>query len=290
MALTDLFSRPAPDNPNAAKFKRSANPLATISSGRGYLDTLTNKFILKPASAKGLAGFVFDYEGDTQVVVQSDISDHFTEQNAFFNDQAAKRPQRVTLRGFAGELVQKPDLGLLGALNVLQNKLTSLEAITGKYTPSVIQKIQKGVTTVTSTVNKIDDAISRAQNLVGLFVGSAPGKTRQQLAYQKLFALWESSAVFTLDTPFNYFQSMMIEHMIFIQDDLTNEWSEISVTVKEVRFIGTVLEGPGLSAQLAAQTQMGRSKFQSQSQINKGQTQGTAVPIQGLKDDFIATV
>lgn len=285
MSLSDLLPGGANatlQNARASKF----NPLNMIASGRGYLDTLANQYLLKPANAKGLAGFIFDYEGDTTITVQSEITDHYTEQNTFFNDQAAQKPQRITLRGFVGEIVANPDAGLLGALATLQGKLTTLDAILGKYTPGAIQKIQQGLNKATDVVNKIDNAISRAQNLVGLFIGSAPAPTKQELAYQQLSALWANNTVFTLDTPFNYFRSVMIEHMTFVQDETTKQWSEVSVTVKEVRFTGTVVEGPGMSAELAAQTQMGRSVYQSQSPVDKGKTQGIASPFSGLFSSF----
>lgn len=273
MALSTLLpsglSSPA-ENAAASKY----NPLNMIASGRGYLDTLANKFILKPANAKGLAGFVFDYEGDTTVIQQSEITDHYSEQNTFLNDNVAQKPARILLRGFVGEIVGNPNVGVLGAIAAFQGKLTTLPAMLGKYTPAAVQKLQKLTTQTTNVVNKIDNAISRAQNVVGLFVGSAAAPTKQEKAYQQLYALWGNNTVFTLDTPFTYFRSVMIESMTFLQDETTKEWSEISVTVKEVRFTGTVVQGPGLSPQLAAQTQMGRSQYQSQAQTNKGKAQG----------------
>lgn len=272
MALSDLI--PGASGPAEAASASQFNPINMITSGRRYLDTLTNKYILKPANAKGLAGFLFDYEGETEIIVQSEITDHYSEQNTFVNDHAAQKPQRIILRGYVGEVVTNPNLGVLGALATLQGKLTSLPALLGKYTPSVVQKISAGVTSATNTVNKIDNAISRAQNIVGLFIGSAPAATKQQKAYQQLYALWSNNTVFTLDTPFNYFRSVMIEAMTISQPEETKEWSEWSVTVKEVRFTGAVVAGPGMSAQLAAQTQMGRSAQQSQAPTNNGKTQG----------------
>lgn len=284
MALTDLL--PGSSGQTVSATVQKYNPLNQVVKGRGYLDTLANKYLLKPANAKGLAGFIFDYEGDTEVVVQAEITDHYSEQNTFVNDQAAQKPQRVTLRGFVGEIVANPNVGVLGAIATLQGKLTTLDAITGKYTPAVVQKIQAGLQSVNNTVNKIDNAISRAQNLVGLFVGSAPAPTKQEKAYQQLYALWSNNAVFTLVTPFNYFRSVMIEHMTFVQDETTRQWSEVSVTVKEVRFTGTVVQGPGMSPQLAAQTQMGRSVFQNQAQTNKGKTQGITTSFTKMFSSF----
>lgn len=284
MALTDLI--PGSSSPLQSAASSSLNPLNMIASGRGYLDTLANKFILKPANAKGLAGFVFDYEGDTVVYHVSEITDHYSEQNTFVNDMAAQKPARIVLRGFVAELVANPGVGVLGAIATLQGKLTTLPAILGKYTPAVIQKIQGLATTATSVVNTVDNAISRAQNLVGLFVGSAVAPTKQQKAYQQLYALWANNTVFTLDTPFTYFRSVMIESMTFTQDETTKQWSEISVTVKEVRFTGTVVQGPGLSPQLAAQTQLARSAAQSQAPVNNGKTNGISTSFSSLFSSF----
>jgi hypothetical protein len=273
MALTDLLpssvSQPI-TNATASDY----NPLNMVADGRGILDTLTNKFILKPASAKGLAGFIFDYEGDTTIYHVSEITDHYSEQNSFMNDQAARKPARIILRGFVAELSQSPNLGVLGAINALQSKLTTLPAILGKYTPSAVQKLQALTTTATNVVNTVDNYIARAQNVVGLFVGASAAPTKQQKAYRSLYALWANNTVFTLDTPFNYFRSVMIESMSFTQDETTKQWAEIQVTVKEVRFAGVVVQGPGMNAQLAAQTQLGRSEQDSQNPTNKGKTQG----------------
>lgn len=276
MALTDII----PGGQSfAGSFNASPlNPLNMVTSARKVADGIAS-LILRPANAKGLTGFIFDYEGDTVVTHVSDITDHYTEQNTFVNDHAAQKPARITLRGYVGELVANPDTGVLGVINTLQSKLTTLPAILGKYTPSVVQKIQGLATDATNVVNKVDNVISRAQNAVGLIIGqgSVPAVTKQQTAYQQLYLLWQANAVFTLDTPFNYFKSVIIESMTFVQDENTKEWCDITVIVKEVRFIGTDNSG-GLSPQLAAQTLADRAAQQGQSQSNQGSASGVSVP------------
>ncbi len=281
MPLTDLIpgGQSFADRANASKL----NPLNMVTSARSVADGIGN-FILKPAGAKGLTGFIFDYEGETVVQHTSEITDHYTEQNTFVNDHAAQKPARITLRGFVGELAQNPDTGLLGVLNTLQGKLTTLPAILGKYTPGAVQKLAQATTKATQVVNTVDDAIRRAQNVVGLVLGSTPSATKQQKAYQQLYCLWQANAVFTLDTPFNYFRSVIIESMTFVQDETTKQWSEISVTVKEVRFTGTQPAGPGLSPQLAAQNLQARAAQQGQAQTKLGSAGGVSTPF--TKIDF----
>lgn len=282
MALSDLIpgGQTIANKANASKL----NPLNMVTSARSVADGIGN-FILKPANAKGLAGFVFDYEGETMARLDSEITDHYSEQNTFRNDHAAQRPIKITLRGFAAELVSSPDKGVLGVLNTLQSKLTTLPAILGKYTPSAVQKIAKATTQATQVVNKVDDSIRRAQNVVGLVLGSTPSATKQQKAYQQLFCLWQANAVFTLDTPFNYFRSVMIESMTVEQPEDTSDWCEWSVTVKEVRFVGADTSG-GLSPALAAQKLAGRAAPASQAQTNQGKAQGKEAPFLDIKTIF----
>lgn len=285
MAVSDLLPSGIASRAESAVSSKF-NPLNMVASGRGYLDTLANKFILKPANAKGLAGFVFDYEGETTVHQQSEITDHYSEQNTFVNDNAAQKPARIVLCGFVGEIVANPNVGVLGAIAAFQGKLTTLNAMLGKYTPGAVQKLRALATQATGVVNKIDNAISRAQNVVGLFVGSSAAATKQEKAYQQLYALWANNTIFTLATPFTYFRSVMIESMTFTQPEDTKQWSEISVTVKEVRFTGVVPQGPGMSPALAAQTQLARSQYQSQAQTNKGKAQGLFSSFGKVKGGF----
>lgn len=283
MALTDLI--PGGQSFSDQVSASTLNPLNMIQNISGKVSSGINQFILKPANAKGLTGFIFDFEGETVVNHQSEITDHYSEQNTFVNDHAAQKPARITLRGFSGELVNNPNTGVIGVLNTLQGKLTQLPAILGKYTPGVVDKLAGLTTTATTVVNKVDNAIGRVQNIVGLVLGSTPSTTRQQKAYQQLYCLWQANAVFTLDTPFNYFTCVMIETMTFVQDEITKDWSEISVTVKEVRFVGVDTSG-GLSPQLAYQKLAGRAALQGQFQTNQGKAQGSPTSFSSLFSSF----
>ena len=69
--------------------------------------------------------------------------------------------------------------------------------------------------------------------------------------------------------------------MTFVQDETTKEWSEISVTVKEVRFLGTDTSG-GLSPQLAAQKLAGRAAPQGQAAAKLGSSGGVFNPFSSI--------
>ncbi len=74
--------------------------------------------------------FLFNYEGENTITLESDITDHYAEDNTALNDQIALRPELITTHGFIGELNDiSPEI--LDPLKLLAEKLTVINA----YTP-----------------------------------------------------------------------------------------------------------------------------------------------------------
>lgn len=242
-----------------------------LQDGNNYINTLANKYIVKPKNAKGIGGFVFDYEGEASVTFQADITDHFLESNDAVQDHIAQRPVKIMLRGFVSELVQKAPQGLVGALASIQNRLTTVPAYLGRYTPGALSTIQKSITAAQNTVNTINQSIARVQNIVGMFPGAAPQKSKQQQAFAQLQSLYLSRQVFTVETPYSTFDSMVIETLTFVQPEDTQSWSDISVTMKQLRFVDTQ------TVQSTSGAFGGRSSLQRQDLTAQGKTKGTPV-------------
>lgn len=278
MAVTDFLPNNRVGNAVNSRVQGAAvsrfNPVNMAVSGRRYLDTKANQYLVKPKTAAGIGGFVFDFEMEASAVLQADVTEHYTEKNTFIMDHIAHKPIRLVLRGLVGEVVETAPSGVTGALALFQEKLTTLPAMLGKYTPGAVAKLQKAVTKATDTVTKIDNYISRAQNIVGLFAGSTPGPTRQHRAFSELYALWWANMVFTVETPYKYFDAMVIEQVNFIQNEETKFITDISVTLKEIRF-AEVESSEGQSTTDALQNNDGRAVYQRQAQAIKGRTVGT---------------
>lgn len=254
-----------------AQQQQSAAQRLNLQSGDNYLNAIANKYIVKPRSAKGIAGFVFDYEGESTVTYQSEITDHYVETNDAIQDHVAQRPVRISLKGFVSELVQSQPAGIIGALATIQNKLTAVPAYLGKYTPGAISTLQKSISTAQNVANQINLGLAKVQNIVGFLPGAAPQKSKQQRAFAQLVALWQSRQVMTVETPYRYYDSMLIESVSFTQPEETTSWSDITVALKQVRFV---------QVQTVAldQTFAGRLAMQRQTQASQGKTQGTATP------------
>ena len=56
------------------------------------------------------------------------------------------------------------------------------------------------------------------------------------LAYKTLFALWKTRELVTVQLPWAYFDTMIIKGVSFTQNAESKEITDISVTLKEMRF------------------------------------------------------
>lgn len=256
--------------------------VGAFQRGRQYIDGLANKYVVKPKTAKGIGGFVFDVELDTRVVQRADITDHWAEDNTFINDHIALKPASITLRGFVAELAYAKPQGLLGAINILQDRLGVAEAYLQKYTPQAIQEIEKGLSKAVSITNQIDQGLRRVQNIVGMFGKSSPAPTKQELAYQQLLTLMQTRQIFTVQTPFAYHPSMVVEQLSFTQPEGTRTKCDIEVVLKEFRTISVD------TFQIAEDTFAGRAAGQRQVEANNGKTNGTPKDVSLLKSGIKA--
>ena len=206
-----------------------------LSGARTFLNGSQSAF-LSPVSAKGISGWEFDIPGSESVTLSSDITDHFTENNSFINDHIVHKPIRITLSGFIGEKVFRRPGGIVGDINELNNRLDTVEAYLGQYTPGFIQAAGQVFDQAEKTAAQINNVIDKTENVVSLL--SSPfsqERTAIQKAYIELYSLWVQKQLVTVQTPFNYFTDMIIETITFSQDEDTLEMIDISITIKEFR-------------------------------------------------------
>ena len=181
--------------------------------------------------------FVFDYEGEQTASLESDITDHYVEDNIAVQDQIALKPVLITTQGFIGELNDVPP----AALAVLQAAADKLTAI-GNYTPQLTATALLAYSeafflyqTASSVVNSAISSISAIGNAIGggsgqtvigagcVTVGSSQNK--QQQAFQQFYGYWNNRTLFNIQTPWAVFQNMAILRLRAIQDARTNAFS-----------------------------------------------------------------
>lgn len=255
----------------------SSSVYNTISSVQNYINGVSGKYILNPHGMKGIAGFVFDYEGDDQIMLESDITDHYAEDNSSVQDHIALKPYKITLRGFVSELIlPSTGQGVFGALTTLQSKMGTVNAYLGKYTPQALQKLQgnasRAVSQVQNYANTASQYLNQAKNIAALFGGGTGAPTKQQQAFVALASLRDQRQIFNVLTPWSLLPGMAVETLVFVQSKDSKTRTDISVTMKQMRFVDVQ------SSQNTTATHGGRAGFQYQSKTNLGLTSGTPVP------------
>ncbi len=223
---------------------------------------------------KGIAGFVFDYDGDDEQRYESEIPDHYSENNQAIEDHIANRPARIILRGFVSELFMPAQShGLFGSLTTLQQKMGTVQAYLGKYTPQALQKLQgsasKAVGQVQNYAATAAGYLNQAKNIAKMFGGATGALTRQQQAYAALVSLWSQKQVFNVLTPWTLMPAMAIESLVFVQVKDSKTKTDIIVGMKQMRFVDVQ------SSQNTTATHAGRAGFAYQSKTNLGLTSGT---------------
>lgn len=205
-----------------------------VSKSREYLDNKAN-IILRPESSVGINGFLFDVEDTETLTEDSDITDYFTENGDFINDHIVDKPLIVTLTGFIGELVHRVPQGVEGTLNLINNKLSTIEAYAGDFTPGAVQVAQEAIQQAQAAVSAANQALDKTQNMISAFSGEEPQPTLQEKAYIELSSMKKSRVIMAVQTPWGYMRNMVIKTISFTQSGESKDISDISVTVKEFR-------------------------------------------------------
>ena len=237
--------------------------IGQITNLSDYVDQQA-RYLVKPVTARGIGGFVFSTRDDEQITLQSEVTDYAIEDNSTVGDHIAIKPIMVTLRGYVGEIVYNHTTTSVPAISSVANRLTSVAS----YLPSLstlANQIKTKVQAVNDLAGAATNLINSTQNLVSSIV--APLATRQQQAYNVLKSMWQSKQVFTLETPWEYLDNMVIMTLLANQDNKTEMISDFTVTLKQLRVAKTFVEFRGASI-----FSMDAAQY-----INKSQVKGATI-------------
>ena len=213
---------------------------------------------------------LFHLEGENNVTLKSDITDHYTENNSAINDQIARSPERITVQGFIGEL-NDVAVGAAAIAKQIADKL----AILGGFLPSISTtalnayndaktiystgaSVYNSATTTLATIN----GEKQGANVIGSsgINTNIRNQNKQQIAFQQFYGYWYDKTLFTVQTPWAIFQNCAIESLTAVQSADTQEVSEFTVTFKVIRFAATNI----------AKKKNGRNATQAQTKKDMG--------------------
>lgn len=241
--------------------------------------------------------FMFNYEGEQTVELNSEITDHFIEDNTAIQDQIALKPVRVVTKGFISELNNVTPT-ILQPLKTIAQKLTAINS----YAPSISETSQiaydQAFQTYQIATNAINAAISAWASVSGggvsVISGNFPiavqlAQNKQQTAFQTFYGYWYNRILFTIQTPWAIFQNMAIEQLRPVQSEDTKTFTTFECTFKQIRTASTANSLPQssvsqgrLSNQSATSTSQGVSTPPSGLSLNGGLTGPTSASFSGL--------
>lgn len=192
-----------------------------------------SKYVVQPINMFGLAGFVFDIEGESNAVLSADITDHYTESNSAIQDHVAIRPKRVTLNTYVGELVHRRD----GQTNTFTQKLGRKLNVVNSYLPAFTSGMEQLFNIVEGNREDItfDSALRDASDIWGVVKNLNPPIPVQQQAYMYFKSLLETKQIVSVQTPFEYMTNMVVETVFATQSEDTKSITSFGITLKEIR-------------------------------------------------------
>lgn len=179
--------------------------------------------------------FLFHYEGEQNVTVESDITDHYVEDNTAREDQIGLKPETYTTRGFIGELHNVPP-EYLDTVKFIADKLTPIVGFAPQLTTTARQVYDNAFNLYQVGSNAANAAVSTWTSISNAVNGEDQQiQNKQQEAFNELYGYWASRTLFTVQTPWNIFRDMAIMRLRAIQNEETNVISDFEVTFKRIR-------------------------------------------------------
>jgi hypothetical protein len=202
-----------------------------------FQEALTG-YVVTPLNAFGIGGFVFDTEGETTANLTAEITDHFVEDGSTISDHIAIKPKKITLKNYVGELVYRQDDSTDTFVQKVARKLTTVS----NYLPEITTMAQQvldlrrsgnfleslGNLNVSKTINRVSDFWALSKNLLS-------GQSKQQQAFMYFKAMYEQKLLLSVQTPFEFMNSMAIESITAIQNDGEKYVSDFTITLKQIR-------------------------------------------------------
>lgn len=227
--------------------------------------------------AQGPPTLVFNYEGEQTVDLESDITDHYIEDNTTIQDQIALRPEIIQTHGFIGELNDVVPKALR-PLKTAADKLIPVVA----YTPQLTETALIAYNTAFFLYQNAAQTVNAAVSAWSSITGSSKVQTKQQAMFQQFYGYWQKRTLFTVQTPWGVFQDCAIMGLRAVQDAETRVITDFQVRFKKLRFAKTTT----ISAQTT--TLEGRASAQASGLVDLGTSTPTpSISLQeGLAQNF----
>lgn len=179
-----------------------------------------------------IAGWKFSVNQRESIELSADITDHAIESGSYIHDHVVNKPVRITLTGFIGELVYKGP-GPIGAfVESMNGAIGSIPGMLGPFSPQALQGVTQTIAKANQLVQRVESYIDTAKSALDKI--KSGGKTAQARAFAELESLWKLKEILTVQTPWKYYDKMMIESISVTQEEESDEISDFSISLKQI--------------------------------------------------------
>jgi len=220
----------------------NSNQLNVVGSSLNLVNNVANQYIVRPTGTVptgGINGFVFDFLGQEEVTLESDITDHYVEDNYAIQDHIAQRPIKYVAKGYIGELTQMFPNSLLSILTTVQ----TLDAVPG-FAPVFSAQANQVYNQIAAEGSQVINVVGQAQSLYDLLSGVATSANKQQNAFTTFVNFWQKRVSCSIETPWGVLYSMYVERVTPVQQENTQIISEFTVTFKQIRLTSSLVATP----------------------------------------------
>lgn len=224
--------------------------LNSISSST--FDNVLRKFRVGGIGLDGIDGFTFTVAKEHEVTLSSSITDYPIEDGTFAQNVIAINPERVRLSGLVGEVVYGKEM-FMNVINTLVPSLVPISTLSPEIcsaTAQILNTLTPYLGEIALVSNQLKTIANRAGTIaqaLGLTtdipvndnftmndISRAASMTIQEKAYYYLEACWKSRKLLTIETPWKYFDNMVIEELKFTQSEQSTTVSDVEVVFKRV--------------------------------------------------------
>lgn len=225
------------------------DPIAALSS-------VQQAAIYRPTDPPpGISGFIFDLNGEDTTDLESDITDHYVENNSAIQDQWALKPEIVTVRGEVCELVAYNVAEQARIIAKAQNQMP----LVGQFIPALTQSAQQQAAQASTSNAEQTASVTSTNSLYQYYQnqgGQPPNQTKQTQVFGYFYQLWKGRQLGTVETPYGYWTNMAIQSIKVVQPESTRDKSEYTVVFKKIR---TASDNTITLGQLAGRAEASRS-------------------------------
>jgi hypothetical protein len=240
--------------------------LVTPNVDKGILPQTTSGAtvpIQKPTS------FFFHYNAEKTVTLESDITDHYAEDNTARQDQIALKPE---LLGMAGYIAELSDFLQPGSAQAILQQATDKLVSLAPFTPQISLAALIAYNTAAQLYTTAANAVAAVQSTLGAFGVGSPAQNKQQTAYLFFRKAYLFRTLFTVQTPWEIYKDVAIKMVKATEEESTTGWTGFQVQFKQMTFTSTAMGAIG-SANM-----QGRLAAAASPEVNSGTTSGVPGP------------